>query len=154
MKYILIFIFLITVNCSGNKSSNLHGSFNLISKIQEIEVNKNNRNDIISKLGSPPIISEFDNNIWFYIERKKTNQSVLKLGIKKIDVNHVLLLKFSSTGILIQKELLSINDMNQISFKKEITTKDFEDKNTLYNALAGLRERLNAPAKNRRKNMN
>ena len=39
-----------------------------------------NSNDIISIFGPPSTKSNFDTNIWFYIERKKTNRSIFKLG--------------------------------------------------------------------------
>ena len=83
MKYLLIFIlFLFTLNCSLNKVSNAHGSRFLDTKYDKILLNKSNKNDIRKLIGPPSSISKF-NNTWFYIERKKANQSLFKLGKKK-----------------------------------------------------------------------
>ena len=78
MRFILI-LFIITTNCSANKVSKNHGFISLESKFEKIQINKTNKNDLIKTIGHPSSISEFDKNTWFYIERKKTNQSLFKL---------------------------------------------------------------------------
>ena len=83
MKFIIIIIFLFIVNCSGNKVSNFHGSKQLETKFNIIKVNKTNKNDLVKLIGPPSSVSDFDNNKWFYIERLKTNQSLIKLGNQK-----------------------------------------------------------------------
>ena len=52
-----------------------------------IIINKTNKNEIIEILGNPSTRSKFNNDVWIYIERKQTNQSLFKLGIKKISKN-------------------------------------------------------------------
>ena len=79
MKYIIILLLLFTLSCSLNKVKNNHGTLSLENKFNEIYVDKSNANDILSIFGPPSTKSEFDDNIWFYIERKKSNQSILKL---------------------------------------------------------------------------
>ena len=83
MKIFFIFLFLFTLNCSTNKVSKIHGFKSIESKFEKLEVNKTNKNDVKRIIGPPSSKSEFNNNIWFYIEREKTNQSIIKLGIKK-----------------------------------------------------------------------
>ena len=151
MRYILIIIFFLAVNCSATKTSNLHGNLNLDQKIERIKINKHNKNDIINSLGSPSLISSFNKNQWFYVERKKVNQSILKLGIQKINKNNVLIIRFDNRGILIEKDLLDLDSMKNIKFSENITNKEYEEKSYVYEALNSLRERLNSPAKNRRK---
>ena len=84
MKYLYLIIFILIVNCSGNKVSNYHGIKLLETKINKIELNKTNKNDLIKLIGEPSTISDFDKNEWFYFERLKTNQSLFKLGAQKI----------------------------------------------------------------------
>ena len=79
---LLLFVFIITA-CSSNKVSKNHGFISLENKLENIVINKSNKNDIIEVIGHPSSISKFNSNKWFYIERKQTNQSLFKLGIKK-----------------------------------------------------------------------
>ena len=146
----MLFIIFI-INCSGNKVSNYHGVKRLESKYNEIKVNISNKNDLINIIGPPSSISEFDENKWFYIERLKTNQSLIKLGTQKIKKNNVLIVKLNNFGILESKELLDLNNMNDVKYLKKITQKDFKNDNFLYGVFSSLREKINAPAKNRSK---
>ena len=123
MKKIYFFLFLFILNCSANKASNNHGFKSLDLKYEKIVLNKTNKNDIIDKIGPPSVISQFDKNIWFYIERKKTNQKLIKLGIKKIEKNNILLIKFNKNGILEEKKLLNLNDMNDVKYVENVTEK-------------------------------
>ena len=152
MRLFFIFLFLFTLNCSTNKVSNNHGFASLQTKFERISINKTNKNDILNIIGPPSSISNFNKNKWFYIERIKSNQSLFKLGIKKIRKNNILIVKFNNKGILEEKKLLKLDDMNDIKFTKDITDKDYKQNDALFKILSSLREKINAPAKNRSKN--
>ena len=145
---ILIFVLFIT-GCSSNKVSKNHGFISLDNKLEKIVINKSNKNDIIEIIGHPSTISKFNSNKWFYIERKQTNQSLFKLGIKKISKNNILVIEFNNKGLVKNKKLVNLNDMNDLKYVKKITTKEFEQDNTIYNIFSSLREKVNAPARNR-----
>jgi len=151
MKILIIFLFLFTLNCSNNKVSKIHGYRLIENKYEKVELSKNNKNDVRKLIGPPSSISKFDNNKWFYIEREKTNQSIVKLGIEKIKKNNVLILQFSDLGILEKKEILKIDDMNEVSLVKKVTEKQFKQDNFLYNIFSSVREKLNAPTKSKKK---
>ncbi len=151
IKYILIILFFFIVNCSGNKVSNYHGVKRIESKFDKLKVNYTNKNDIIKIIGPPSTISDFDNNKWIYIERLKTNQSLIKLGREKIKQNNILIVQLNNAGILIDKKLLNLNDMNDVKYLKSVTEKDFSNENFIYNVVTSLREKINAPARNRSK---
>jgi len=151
MKFIIIIIFLFIVNCSGNKVSNFHGSKQLEAKFNLIKLNVNNKNDLVRLIGPPSSVSDFDNNKWFYIERLKTNQSLIKLGNQKIKKNNVLIVKMDKLGIVREKKLLDLESMNDVKYFKATTEKDFKKDNMLYNVFSSLREKINAPSKNRSK---
>ena len=152
MKILLIFIFLFIISCSSNRLSNNHGLISLQAKYDKIIINKTNKNDILKIIGPPSSISNFDKSRWFYIETKKTNQSLFKLGIQKIEKNNILIVKFDNKGILNQKKILDLNDMNDVKYVKKITSKQYEKNNTLYKIFSSIREKANAPVKNRAKN--
>ena len=147
MKYLYIIILLFVINCSGNKVSNHHGSKLLYSKYDKIQINVTNKNDLIKIIGPPSSISTFDKNKWFYIERVKTNLSIFKLGKQKIKTNNILILEINQYGILENKSIINIDEMNNVKFVKTTTTKDFEDKNLLYDVFSSLREKINAPVR-------
>ena len=150
MKILIIILLFFTLSCSTNKVSLNHGYKALESKYEIITVNKSNKNDIVSLIGPPSSKSDFNENKWFYIERKKTNQSLVKLGIKKIEKNNILIVEFNKIGILINKELIDKAKMNDVKYTKSITEKDFQSSNFLYNVFTSLREKINAPTKKKK----
>ena len=149
INYIILIIFIFIVNCSGNKVSNYHGIKLLEAKYDKIEINKSNKNDLIKIIGPPSSISEFNKNKWFYIERLKTNQSLIKLGNQKIKKNNILIVELDSRGVLKKKELLNLDNMNDIKYSKFITSKEFKDDKFLSGVFSSLREKINAPMRNR-----
>ena len=149
IKIFYLIIFFVIVNCTGNKVSNYHGAKLLSSKYDLIKVNVTNKNDLVEIIGPPSTISDFNKNIWFYFERLKTNQSIIKLGAQKIKRNNILIVKLDNKGILKSKELLDLNDMNDIKYIKTVTTKEFKNNNLIYGIFSSLREKINAPLRNR-----
>mgnify|MGYP001336192934 CR=1 FL=1 len=95
-KLYIFFLFLILTNCSFKPVVKHHGVPSLEKKQKSLIISKTNKNDIVKILGYPSTTSKFDNDIWIYIERKKTRTTMLKLGKKKIYVNNVLLLEIDN----------------------------------------------------------
>ena len=147
MRILFIIVFLFTLNCSINKVSKIHGFRLIENKYDKLTLNENNKNDVKRIIGPPSSVSDFDRNKWFYIEREKTNQSIVKLGIKKINKNNVLILKFNDLGILVNKKILNLDDMNDVKIVKNITEKKFKRSYFLYNVFSSLREKINAPTR-------
>ena len=148
-KLFLFLMFFFTLNCSINKVSNLHGFSSIDSKIDKIELNKTNKNDVRNIIGPPSSKSTF-NDLWLYVERKKTNQSLFKLGKKKISINNLLIIEFNKMGLVKDKTLLDLNDMNDIEIADIKTQKKFGQDNFVYNLLSTLRDKINAPTRNRK----
>ena len=151
MKFFIIILLLFIVNCSTNKVSNNHGYISLQAKFDKITINKTNKNDILKIIGPPSSTSSFDKNKWFYIQTKKENQSLFKLGIKKIEKNNVLVVIFNNKGILEEKKMLNLSDMKKVKYVKNVTEKEYKQNNTIYKILSSLREKANASVKNRSK---
>tara|TARA_B100000242_G_scaffold250238_1_gene191669 strand:+ start:169 stop:624 length:456 start_codon:yes stop_codon:yes gene_type:complete len=151
MKYIFLFFFIFIINCTGNKVSNYHGTKKLDTAYKNIKLNESNKNDLIRLMGPPSTVSDFDKNKWLYIERLKTTQSIIKLGKQKLMKSNVLIVELNNKGIIINKKLLNLENMNDIKYLEDTTEKDFKNNNFMYGVLTSLREKINAPAKNRRK---
>ncbi|MDA9723686.1 outer membrane protein assembly factor BamE [Candidatus Pelagibacter sp.] len=126
-----------------------HGFISLEKKFDKIILNKSNKNDLIANIGYPSFVSQFNENKWFYVERKLTNQSLFKFGVKKISKNNILVIELNNKGLVENKKMLRKNDMNNIKYVKKITQKDFEQDNTIYNIFSSLREKVNAPSRNK-----
>tara|TARA_B100000287_G_scaffold421537_2_gene462360 strand:+ start:454 stop:918 length:465 start_codon:yes stop_codon:yes gene_type:complete len=148
MKKLLFFIILIGLtNCKLNEVNKTHGSLNLDKKHKKLELSVSNKNDIIILLGPPSTVSQFDNNIWYYIERKVTNTSIFTLGREKVLKNNVLVLELDKNGILKTKEFLQFDDMKDIKFSKNTTDSNIINKNFLYNFFNSVRQKINEPIK-------
>ena len=150
LKKLLLFILLLfTFSCTVNKISNTHGFRLIEKKYDKILINKTNKNDVRNMIGPPSSKSKFDDT-WIYIERKKTNQSLVKLGKKRIDKNNVMLIKFNSMGLVSDKEIMDISKMNDIKIAQKKTIKKYEQDDFFYNILSVLREKINAPTRNKK----
>ena len=147
MKVILILFFILLLNCSTQIVSKNHGISSLDKKYNKIKIKESNKNDIIELIGPPSVISMFDKNTWFYIERKKTNQSLSSLGKKKIQENNVLLVKFNNIGILSEKKFIDKSKMNKLKFAENVTQKEFKKNNFLFNIFTSMREKMNSASK-------
>ena len=150
MKFILTLMLLFIINCSGNKVSNYHGTKLLQSKYERININITNKNDLLEIIGPPSSISDFNKNKWFYFERLKTNQSIIKLGTQKIKKNNVLIVELDENGVLKSKQILDLKNMNDLKYLKDTTEKEFKNSDIMYNIFSSLREKINAPLRNRK----
>ena len=151
MKYFYILFFIIIINCTGNKVSNYHGINQLENKFNKIQVNKTNKNDLLKIIGPPSSKSDFNENLWFYIERLKSNQSLIKLGNQKIKRNNILIVELNEFGILQNKKLLDLNNMNDVKYLKNTTKKEYENDSFLYDVFSTLREKINSPIRKNKK---
>ncbi len=97
------------------------------------------------------MISKFDQDKWFYVERQKVNQSLFKLGTQKIKKNNILIVELNDNGILKNKSILTIDDMNKINYVKKTTKKDYKKDDFVYKLFTSLREKINSPVRNRSK---
>ena len=119
-------------------------------KFSELKLNTTNKNDLYKIIGPPSFKSDFNKNKWFYIERLKSNQSIFKFGTQKIKKNNVLIVELSKDGLLINKKILNLNDMNDVKYLKTQTDKEFQNKTVLYDVFSSLREKINAPVRSKK----
>ena len=148
---ILVILFIFLVNCSTQKVTRIHGNLSLKNNENFILVNKSNKNDVIKVLGEPSTKSNFDNNVWFYIEQKKQNKSIIKLGKQYIEENNVLTIYFNNKGIVSKKKFLNKNDLKKIEFAKNETKPIYNNSSFMYEFLTSFRDKINAPFKKKDK---
>ena len=141
----LIFLSLIVANCSFEKVVKHHGVPFLDKKQSSLIINKTNKNDILRILGSPSTKSKFDNDIWIYIERKKTQSELKNLGKMKIYKNDILVLEINKYGVLKKKDFYNKDDMKDIKIAEGSTKNNLRKNTFLYDFFSSLREKANDP---------
>tara|TARA_Y100001970_G_scaffold49058_1_gene62215 strand:+ start:2491 stop:2964 length:474 start_codon:yes stop_codon:yes gene_type:complete len=145
-KILLIIIFLFISSCSASKINKIHGTVGIEDKYDLLKLNENNSNDIISLLGPPSTKSKFDENLWIYIERKKVKKSLFKLGGEKYASNNVLVLKINTKGLLKDKKIYKLKDMeDKYQFSEDVTSISYKNNSFVYNLLSSIKQRINAP---------
>ena len=150
--FIFFIISLFISACTLKKVEKHHGVHFLNKKQEKLTVNQSNKNDILKLLGSPSTKSTFDNNLWIYIERKTDNSALIKFGKEKILVNNVLIIEINSMGMLEKKELLNLNNMEDLKFSTLTTDSDYNKRTFLYDFLSSMRQKINDPRNKRKKN--
>ena len=147
MKKFLLFIpiFLIITNCNLKQNIEHHGVHLLEKKNEKLRINENNKNDVFKLLGPPSVQSSFDNDLMFYIERKISTEGMYKLGKRKILKNNVLIVQIDNRGILVKKEFINLNQMNDIEISKKITEIDYKKSTFIYDFLSSMRQKVNDP---------
>ena len=118
-------------------------------KQSSLILNKSNKNDIIKILGSPSTKSKFDNDIWIYIETKKTQSQLRNLGKMKIYKNDVLVLEIDNFGILKKKDFYNKDDMKELKIVKSTTETDINRDNFVYDFMSSMRQKINDPLNKR-----
>ena len=147
----IIFLSLIVANCSFKKVVKHHGVHFLQKKQEKLKINESNKNDILSLLGNPSTNSKFDNDVWIYIESKKTQSNIKNLGKMKIYKNNVLVLEIDNYGILKSKQFYNKEDMKNINIVKATTEAGFKKNSFVYDFMSSMRQKINDPLGQRAK---
>ena len=143
----LLLILLFTISCQRNEIVKTHGIAYLEKREKLIFVNKSNKNDTINIFGQPSTKGMTNDNLWIYIERTMTKGKMLKLGRNYLTKNNVLVLEFDKYGILKKKELSSIEDMEKLTFAKNITENEIRKENFVYSFLSSVRQKMQSQRK-------
>ena len=139
--YLFLILFFI-IGCQRNEVIKTHGISYLEEREKLIFVNKSNKNDVIKIFGQPSTKGMTDDNLWIYIERTITRGKLLKLGRSELKKNNVLILEFNKYGLLEKKEFYNKDQMNKLSFAKDITENEIRKENFIYSFLSSVRQKM------------
>ena len=142
----IIYLFLILSSCSLKPVDNYHGVSFLEKKQKKLFINNSNKNDIIKILGAPSTKSILEDDIWIYIENRKSKSSILKLGKNIVLTNNVLVLEIDKKGILKDKKFYNIDDQNKVNFNDD-KTKMSEKDSFVYGVVSSLRQKIDSTKK-------
>ena len=145
---LLIFVILIfNTSCQRNEVIKTHGISYLEKRAALISINKSNKNDTIKIFGQPSTKGMTNDNLWIYIERTQTRGSVLRLGRNYLKKNNVLVLEFDKYGILLEKKFYNKDNMQKITFAKDVTENEIRKENFIYSFLTSIRKKMETKRK-------
>ena len=142
----IIFIILVVSSCGVKPIDNYHGVAFLEKKQKELIINNSNKNDIIKVLGAPSTQSILEDDVWIYIENRKSKSSLFKLGKEIVLTNNILVLEIDRKGILKNKEFYNIDDQNKLNFDNDVTAMSDKD-SFIYGVVSSLRQKIDSPKK-------
>ena len=143
--FYLIIIFFFISNCTLNKSLSHHGVKFLEKKNKKLIIKNTNKNDIIELLGPPSTKSNFDEDLWIYIERSTGSTKLMGLGEKELLRNNILILEINNKGMLKNKIFFNKENMTDLSFSKETTEMTLTQRSFIYSFFSSLRQKINDP---------
>ena len=144
----IFFVILVATSCSVKQIDKYHGVAFLEKKQKELSINQSNKNDIIKILGAPSTESILEDDLWIYIENRKSKSSILKLGKEIVLTNNVLVLEIDKKGILKNKKFFNIDDQNELSFSKSETAMSDKD-SFIYGVISSLKQKIDSPKRNK-----
>ena len=140
--YILIVSFIILNACQLQETTKNHGILFLENRAKKIQINTNNKNDVIKIIGQPHTKSISDKDNWIYIERVMSKGAYHKFGKNVLKTNNVLILTFNKYGILVDKNLLNKDDINKMRFTKKITKNNLSKQSFVQSFLASVKAKM------------
>ena len=144
----LLSILLFIISCQRNEIVKTHGIAFLEKREKLIFINKSNKNDIINIFGQPSTKGMDDDNLWIYIERTIEKGKILKLGRNYLTKNNVLVLEFNEYGVLKDKKLSTMENMQKLVFAEDITENEIRKENFIYSFLSSVRQKMQNKKKN------
>ena len=144
----IFFVILVATSCSVKQIDKYHGVAFLEKKQKELSINQSNKNDIIKILGAPSTKSILEDDLWIYIENRKSKTSLIKLGKEIVLTSNILVLEIDKKGILKNKKFFNIDDQNELSFSKSETAMSDKD-SFIYGVISSLKQKIDSPKRNK-----
>ena len=139
---ILVTLLFILSNCQLKEPIKSHGINFLENRSNKIIANKSNKNDVISVLGNPHTKSINDDNIWFYFDRKMTNNSIINLKKNKLLENNVLVIGFNNRGIVDNKKFFTKKDMKRMTYVDKTTANPVSNQSFVTKFLQSVKQKM------------
>ena len=136
---------LLLASCSLEKKILHHGVHNLEKKQEKLKINETNSNEILNIIGPPSTISSFNNDLYFYIEKKTSSSKITSLGKKELITNNVLILELDNKGILLSKKFYNKEDMQKLKIDETITGVNISKKSFIETFLSSLIQKIDDP---------
>ena len=142
LSFLVISLLITLTSCQFKDPSRTHGINALKNKEKILIINKSNKNDVIKLIGRPHSVSVISDDIWIYVERVLTKGELLELGRNVLIVNNSLVLKFDKYGILSEKKIYDLKDMNKIAYAKNETQNTVTDQSFVNKFLSSIKQKM------------
>ena len=127
---IYICIFFVLANCS-NKTTY---SGKIINQETLQDINFENKNKLISKLGYPSYIDPIENNFFYYTEVSE-KKSILK---KEIKYSYVFVFKIDEYDRIVESKVYNTKDIKNIKFSNDKTSNEIVERGLLEKIFGGV----------------
>ena len=125
-----IFIFFILANCS-NKTTY---SGKIVNQDTWEEINFENKNNLISKLGDPSYIDPIENKFFYYTELSE-KKSILK---KEIKYSYVFVFELDKYDQIVESKVFNTKDIKNIKFSNDKTSNEIIKRGLLEKIFGGV----------------
>ena len=142
LSFLVISLLVTLTSCQFKDPSRTHGINALKNKEKILVINKTNKNDVIKLIGRPHSVSVISDDIWIYVERVLSKGELLNLGRNVLIVNNSLVLKFDKYGILSEKKIFDLKDMNKIAYAKNETRNTVSSQSFVNKFLASIKQKM------------
>ena len=130
-KFIIyICIFFILANCS-NKTTY---SGKIVNQDTWEEINFENKNNLISKLGDPSYIDPIENKFFYYTELSE-KKSILK---KEIKYSYVFVFELDKYDQIVESKVFNTKDIKNIKFSNDKTSNEIIKRGLLEKIFGGV----------------
>ena len=101
-----LFLFLAMVNgCAPTVAS--RGNVLDSDRLAEIQAGTSTREDVATKMGTPTVVSAFDDKIWYYVGRQTEQYSFFDPQVKTQDA---VVVRFDDNGVVTEVKRLDLAD--------------------------------------------
>ena len=128
--FLFISIFFVLANCS-NKTT-YSGKFLNNEELEEI--NFTNKDNLISKLGTPSYVDPIENK-FFYFSEKSEKKSIFN---KELKYSFVFVFKINENDQIINSQVFNIKDIKDVKLSKDKTTNEVVRRGLLEKIFGGV----------------
>ena len=118
----------------ANCSSKTNYSGKVLDQGQLKDINFENKEKLLSKLGNPSYIDPLENK-YFYFSEKSEKKSIFK---KKVKYSYVFVFKLNDNDKIIESKVFNIREINNISFSEDKTKNEIVKRGLLEKIFGGV----------------
>lgn len=94
------------------------GNRTLKENVDQIQVGRSNKVDVVRLLGSPSNVAAFDENTWYYISARQVQLAFLR---PRTTDQNVLVIRFDGAGIVREMKELGMQDAQDTTYVGRVT---------------------------------
>ena len=94
------------------------GNRTLKENVEQIQVGRSSKNEVVRLLGSPSNVAAFDANTWYYISARQVQYAFLK---PRVTEQNVLAIRFDESGVVREMKQLGLQDSQATTYVDRTT---------------------------------